>query len=97
MSFPAIFPLFLLVLAHEAKVRVSAILFLCWVRAASGPFLENNLLPLKVGLRWGFVNGLKWVQNWVKNEFLGAKVCEMGQTHSSTTFDPCRDIDETHF
>ena len=30
-----------------------------------GPFLENNLFALKVGLRWGFVNGLKWVQKWV--------------------------------
>ena len=27
-----------------------------------GPFLENYLFPLKVGLRWVFVNGLKWVQ-----------------------------------
>ena len=30
-----------------------------------GPFSENNLFALKVGLRWVFVNGLKWVQKWV--------------------------------
>ena len=38
----------------------------------NGPFSEKNLFPLKVGLRWVFVNGPKWVQKWV----LGAK---MGQ------------------
>ena len=58
---------------------------LCWVRAASGPFLANNLFPLKVGLRWVFVNGLKWVQKWVKSGFLGAKV---GQNASKPTFAP---------
>ena len=31
-----------------------------------GPFLENNSFPLQVGLGWVFVNGLKWVQKWVK-------------------------------
>ena len=50
-----------------------------------GPFLGNNLFPLKVGLRWVFVNGLEWVQKWVKSEFLGAKV---GQNASRPTFAP---------
>ena len=48
-----------------------------WTYAGSGlpqgPFLENNLFALKVGLRWVFVNGLKWVQKF-KSGFLGAKV-----------------------
>ena len=39
--------------------------YLCWVRAASGPFLENNFHPLKVGQKWVFVQcpgmGPKWV------------------------------------
>ena len=52
---------------------------LCWVRVASGPFFgENNLFPLQVGLRWVFVNLLKWVQKWVKSGLLGAKVGENG-------------------
>ena len=46
-----------------------------------GPFLENNLFPLKVGFRWVFVNGLNWVQKW----FLGAKV---GQEWVKTHFKP---------
>ena len=50
-----------------------------------GPFLANNLFPRKVGLRWVFVNGLKWVQKWVKSGFLGAKV---GQNTSKSTFSP---------
>ena len=37
----------------KIKVVVSKVVFsgvlLRWVRVASGPFLENNLLPLKVG------------------------------------------------
>ena len=40
---------------------------------------------LKVGLRWVFVNGLKWVQKWVKSGFWGAKV---GQKASKPTFAP---------
>ena len=52
---------------------------LCWVRASSEPFCENNLFPLKVGLRWIFVNILKWVQKWVKSGFWGAKVGKMDQ------------------
>ena len=58
---------------------------LCWVRAASGPiFGGNNLFPLKVGLRWVFVNGLEWVQKWVRSGFLdnGAKA------HSCAHFKP---------
>ena len=47
--------------------------------------MENYLFALKVGLRWVFVNGLKWVQKWVKCEFLGAKV---GQNESKPTFPP---------
>ena len=35
---------------------------LCWVTAASGPFLENNLFPLKSGFKMGFCQWLKWVQ-----------------------------------
>ena len=34
---------------------------------------RQDLLPLKVGLRWAFVNGLKLVQKWVKSGFLGCK------------------------
>ena len=48
-------------------------------------FLENYLFALKVGLRWVFVNGLKWVQKWVKSGFSGAKV---GQNASKPTFPP---------
>ena len=43
-----------------------------------GPFWENNLFPRKVGLRWVFVNGLKWVQKWVFG-------CKSG---SKPSFDP---------
>ena len=50
-----------------------------------GPFLENYLFALKVGLRWVSVNALKWVQKWVKSGFLGAKV---GQNASKPTFPP---------
>ena len=50
-----------------------------------GPFLGNNLFPTKVGLRWVLVNGLKWVQKWVKSGFLGAKV---GQNASKPTLAP---------
>ena len=48
-------------------------------------FLGNNFFPLKVGLGWVFVNGLKWVQKWVKSGFLGAKV---GLNASKPTFAP---------
>ena len=68
---------------------------LCWVRAASGPFLENYLFALKVGLRWVFVNGLKWVQKWVKSGFLVAKVgSKCVKTHFSTHLNPFRDFRE---
>ena len=43
------------------------------------PFLWFGLLGrllIKVGLRWLFINGLTWVQNWVKSGFLGAQVGE---------------------
>ena len=50
-----------------------------------GPFLGNNLFPLKLGKKWVFMNGLKWVQKWVKSGFLGAKV---GQNSSKPTFAP---------
>ena len=50
-----------------------------------GPFVENYLFALQVGLGWVFVNGLKWVQKWVKSGFLGAKV---GQNASKPTFPP---------
>ena len=53
------------------------------------PFLENNLFSLKVGLRWVFVNGLKWVQKWVI--ILGAKVGQQWvETHFSPTLSPFR-------
>ena len=39
-----------------------------------GPFSENNLFALKVGLRWVFVSGLKWVQKWVFGYKNGSKV-----------------------
>ena len=59
-----------------------------WLMLCQGcprPLLGKNLFPLKVGLRWVFVNGLKWVQKWVKSGFLGAKV---GQNASKPTFAP---------
>ena len=46
---------------------------LCWVRAASGPLLGNNLFQLKVGLRWVLVNVLEWVQKWVFGRKSGLK------------------------
>ena len=58
-----------------------------WLRAASGPFLGNNLFPLKVGLRWVFVNGLKCEmgpkvgQKWVFG-------CKSGSKCVKTTFAP---------
>ena len=55
------------------------------VRAASRPFLGNNLFALQVGSRWVFVNGLTWVQKWVKSGFGGAK---LGQNTSKPTFSP---------
>ena len=47
--------------------------------------MENNLFLLKVGLKWVLVDGLKWVQKWVKSGFFGAKV---GQNASKPTFSP---------
>ena len=46
-----------------------------------GPFLESNLFPLKVGLRWAFVNGLKCVQKW-------AFGCKNGSKWVETHFSP---------
>ena len=70
---------------------------LCWVRAASGPFLEKKLFPLKVGLRWVFVNGLEWFKvdkEWV----VGAKVGDNGSKPTSlSTLDPFWDSDKIHF
>ena len=34
---------------------------LCWVGTASGPFLENNSTPLKLGKKWVFAEIPKWV------------------------------------
>ena len=48
-------------------------------------FLENDLFPRKVGLRWVFVNGLKWVQKWVFRCKSGSKV---GQNALFTHFKP---------
>ena len=50
-----------------------------------GPFLGNNLFPLKVGLRWVFVNGPKWVQEWVLGSKSGSKCVK---THFCTHFKP---------
>ena len=50
-----------------------------------GPFSENNLFALKVGLRWVFVNGLKWVQKWVFGYKNGSKV---GRNPLFTHFKP---------
>ena len=59
---------------------------LCWVGGLpQGPFSENNLFPLKVGLRWVFVNGLKRVQNWVFGRENGSKV---GRNPHFTHFKP---------
>ena len=64
-------------------------LCLCWVRAASGHFLGE------VGLRWVFVNGLEWVQKWVKSGFLGAKVGKNGPKPTfAPTLNPFRDFPE---
>ena len=54
--------------ATQSAVCVGVMLVLCWVRAASVPFLENNAFALKVRLRCVCVNSLKWVQKsatWV--------------------------------
>ena len=44
------------------------------IYAGSGLFWENNWFPRKVGLRWVFVNGLKWVQKLVFGRKSGSKV-----------------------
>ena len=76
-------------LQHPNSFRINIVKIyvriVCWIRAASGPSLENHWFPLKVGLTWVFVNLLKWVQKWVKNGFLGAKV---GQNASKPSFAP---------
>ena len=67
-----------------------------------GLFLGNYSFPLKVGLRWVFVNGLEWVQKWVESGFLGAKVGKNGSKPTfAPTLNPFRDFHEnplfTHF
>ena len=57
-----------------------------------GSGLENNSFPRKVGLRWVFVNRLKWVQKWVLGAQVGQKRVE---THFSPTLNPFRDFRET--
>ena len=37
-------------------------------------FVDAGICLIEVGLRWVFVNGLKWVQKWVKTGLLGARV-----------------------
>ena len=62
-------------------------------RLPQGPFWGNNLFPLKVGLRWVFVNGLEWVQKWVKSGFWGAKVGKNGPKPTfAPTWNPFRDF-----
>ena len=57
--------------------------FFGWNYAGSGlpqgPFLGNNSFPLKVGLRWVFVNGLEWVKSRAKVGFWVQKWVKMGQ------------------
>ena len=56
-----------------------------------GPLLGNKLFPLKVGLRWVFVNGMEWV----KSGFLGAKVGKNGSKPTfAPTLNPFRDFHE---
>ena len=50
-----------------------------------GPFLANNLFPLKSGFKMGFCQCLKWVQKWVKNWVFG---CKSGSNVSKPTFAP---------
>ena len=50
-----------------------------------GPFLENYLFPLKVGLKWVSVSELKWVQKWVFGCKNGSQV---GQNPLFTHFKP---------
>ena len=74
-------------LAHVCVPPHPCSIEFCWVRAASGPFLENYLfLPLKVGFKWVFVNG----RNGSKSGILGAKV---GQKPTSQKISPTL----THF
>ena len=47
--------------------------------------MENYLFPLKVGLKWVFVNELKWVQQWVLGCKNGSKV---GRNPRFTHFKP---------
>ena len=55
-------------------------------------FVENNLFPLKVGLRWGFVNGYKAPENSSRSK-VGLKVgfggsLKVGQKYRNlSTFD----------
>ena len=57
---------------------------LCWVWPASGPFLENSLFRLKVGLRWVCVNGLKWGSKVGEKVGFGQKWVKMAKTHHFT-------------
>ena len=74
----------------------------CFVSPTPQVYRGNNLFPLKVGLRWVSVNGLEWVQKWVKSGFLGAKVGKKGPKPTfAPTLNPFRDFHEnplfTHF
>ena len=51
---------------------------LCWVGAASGPFLEHEFFPLKLGLRRVFVNVFKRPQKWLQTVLRGTQVVEHG-------------------
>ena len=54
--------------------------------------MENNLFPLKVGVRWVFINLLKRVQKWVKSGFWGPKAGQNASNpHLLPTLNPFRD------
>ena len=58
---------------------------MCWVSAASGPFLENISTPLKV-LNMVFLSmGSKWIKMWVLTHF---HPLLHPKTHIWPTFDP---------
>ena len=88
-------------LANFATERLPILPCSCWVRAASGPFMGEHCqfaFPVRVGLRWGFVNILKWVQEWVKTGFWGAK--KWVNTSEPTflpTLNPFGNIDKNPF
>ena len=68
-----------------------------WVGTASGPFLEKTLFPLELGLKWVFVNLLKWVKKWSKMDFGCKSGSQCVKTHLLPTLNPLQDIDKNPF